>query len=110
MLRVKDGPASIKFYTEQLGMRLLKTLNFPQWKFSLYFLASITDEEMAEAWAKHKVLCLAYGGVVVVLVCAVVVVELLLLLYASAERWWVQVAYPDLQQGDELDPEQENRM
>ena len=59
MLRVKDGPASIKFYTEQLGMRLLKTLNFPQWKFSLYFLASITDEEMAEAWAKHKVPCYA---------------------------------------------------
>ena len=30
MLRVKDGQASIQFYTEHLGMSLVKTLDFPQ--------------------------------------------------------------------------------
>eukprot|EP00656_Telonema_subtile_P017760 TRINITY_DN19574_c0_g1_i1.p1 TRINITY_DN19574_c0_g1~~TRINITY_DN19574_c0_g1_i1.p1 ORF type:complete len:343 (+),score=85.82 TRINITY_DN19574_c0_g1_i1:62-1090(+) len=74
MLRVKNGPASIQFYTEQLGMKMVKTRHFPQWKFSLYFLASITDEEMAETWAKHKAM------------------------------------FPDLQQGDVLDPDAENCM
>lgn len=30
MLRVKDGNASLKFYTEHLGMKIVKILNFPQ--------------------------------------------------------------------------------
>jgi len=74
MLRVKDGPASVKFYTEQLGMRMLQTRHFPEWKFSLYFMASLTDDEMSTYWTKHKEL------------------------------------YPELQQGESLDPEQKNHM
>ncbi|CAJ1386975.1 unnamed protein product [Effrenium voratum] len=48
MLRVKDGPASVEFYTKHLGMTLLRKLDFPQWKFSLFFLASMTPAEVAE--------------------------------------------------------------
>mmetsp|Transcript_9361 Transcript_9361/g.17288 ORF Transcript_9361/g.17288 Transcript_9361/m.17288 type:complete len:404 (-) Transcript_9361:142-1353(-) len=48
MLRVKDGPASVEFYTKHLGMTLLRKRDFPQWKFSLYFLASISPSELAE--------------------------------------------------------------
>lgn len=54
MLRVKDGPASVKFYVEQLGMKLIKVLHFPQWKFSLFFLASVTDEDLAAQFEIHK--------------------------------------------------------
>mmetsp|Transcript_88622 Transcript_88622/g.177189 ORF Transcript_88622/g.177189 Transcript_88622/m.177189 type:complete len:382 (-) Transcript_88622:170-1315(-) len=38
MLRVKDPKASLKFYTEVLGMDLLWSHDFPEWKFSLYFV------------------------------------------------------------------------
>ncbi|CAE7532010.1 GLO1 [Symbiodinium sp. CCMP2592] len=48
MLRVKDGPASVEFYTKHLGMTLLRKVDFPQYKFSLYFLASLTPAELAE--------------------------------------------------------------
>lgn len=52
MLRVKNGPESVAFYRDVLGMTLLRQMDFPQWKFSLYFLASITQEELAEAYAR----------------------------------------------------------
>lgn len=38
MLRVKDPKVSLKFYSEVLGMSLLKRLDFPELKFTLYFL------------------------------------------------------------------------
>ncbi|CAI9104987.1 OLC1v1003793C1 [Oldenlandia corymbosa var. corymbosa] len=38
MFRIKDPQASLKFYSEVLGMSLLKRLDFPGMKFSLYFL------------------------------------------------------------------------
>ncbi|XP_071932812.1 lactoylglutathione lyase-like isoform X1 [Coffea arabica] len=38
MYRIKDPEASLKFYSEVLGMSLLKRLDFPDMKFSLYFL------------------------------------------------------------------------
>ncbi|VVT46760.1 uncharacterized protein SAPINGB_P001373 [Magnusiomyces paraingens] len=38
MIRVKDIKASLKFYQEVLGMKLIRTLEFPEAKFSLYFL------------------------------------------------------------------------
>lgn len=56
-----------------------------RWKFSLYFLASITDEEFEQVWELHKV-CQAI--------------------------WWIdelQTLYPDLNQG-EFDPEKENKV
>jgi lactoylglutathione lyase len=50
MLRVKDGPASVAFYTKHMGMTLVSQRDFPQWKFSLYFLVSATEEELRAAF------------------------------------------------------------
>jgi lactoylglutathione lyase len=38
MLRIKDVEKSLDFYTRVLGMKLVSTFDFEQWKFSLYFL------------------------------------------------------------------------
>ncbi len=38
MLRVKDLDASLRFYTEQLGMRLLRRHDFPAGRFTLAFV------------------------------------------------------------------------
>ncbi len=38
MLRVKDPAVSLDFYTRIFGMRVLRKLDFPEMKFSLYFL------------------------------------------------------------------------
>ncbi len=43
MLRVKDPQVSLAFYTGVMGMRLLRKLDFPEMKFSLYFLALLDD-------------------------------------------------------------------
>jgi lactoylglutathione lyase len=47
MLRVKDPAVALAFYTGVLGMRVLRKLDFPEMKFSLYFLAKL--EEGSEA-------------------------------------------------------------
>ncbi|GKB44876.1 lactoylglutathione lyase isoform X2 [Tanacetum coccineum] len=38
MFRIKDPKASLHFYSNVLGMSLLKKLDFPDMKFSLYFM------------------------------------------------------------------------
>ena len=38
MLRVKDPAVALDFYTRIFGMRVLRKLDFPEMKFSLYFL------------------------------------------------------------------------
>ncbi|KAM3392711.1 hypothetical protein ACQJBY_013719 [Aegilops geniculata] len=38
MFRVKDPKVSLDFYSRVMGMSLLKRLDFPEMKFSLYFL------------------------------------------------------------------------
>jgi lactoylglutathione lyase len=45
MLRVKDPAVSLAFYTKIMGMRLLRKLDFPEMKFSLYFLARPGEDE-----------------------------------------------------------------
>lgn len=49
MMRVKDGPATIEFYTKHLGMTLIRKMDMPQYKFTNYFLVSATPAELEEA-------------------------------------------------------------
>lgn len=44
MLRVRDPKESLKFYEEVLGMTNIRKLDFADWKFSLYFLAYVNDQ------------------------------------------------------------------
>ncbi|XP_077225900.1 lactoylglutathione lyase family protein / glyoxalase I family protein isoform X2 [Tasmannia lanceolata] len=56
MFRIKDPKVSLDFYSRVLGMTLLKRLDFPESKFSLYFMgyenpASIpTDPTQRTVW------------------------------------------------------------
>ena len=43
MLRIKDPEKSIDFYTKVLGMTILKKLDFPDFKFSLYIRITVPD-------------------------------------------------------------------
>lgn len=45
MLRVRDPKESLNFYESVLGMKLIRKLDFEEWKFSLYFLAYLGEEE-----------------------------------------------------------------
>lgn len=45
MFRIKDPAKSIPFYTDLLGFTLIDKFDFPQWKFSLYFLTTLPEGE-----------------------------------------------------------------
>jgi lactoylglutathione lyase len=45
MMRIKDPVRSLDFYTRVLGMRLLRRFDFPEMKFTLYFLGMVPEEE-----------------------------------------------------------------
>ena len=45
MLRIKDPKASLDFYTRIIGMKLYRKLDFPEMKFTLYFLGLPGDVE-----------------------------------------------------------------
>ncbi|MFM7255200.1 MAG: lactoylglutathione lyase [Betaproteobacteria bacterium] len=45
MLRIKDPAVSLDFYTRVFGMRLLRKLDFPEMKFTLYFLHRVQRGE-----------------------------------------------------------------
>ncbi|XP_043483959.1 lactoylglutathione lyase [Leptopilina heterotoma] len=46
MFRIKDPQKSLPFYTQVLGFRLLQKLDFPEMKFSLYFLGYENGEDI----------------------------------------------------------------
>lgn len=46
MYRIKDPRTSLPFYTGVLGMTLLQKLDFPESKFSLYFLGYENPEDV----------------------------------------------------------------
>lgn len=59
MLRVGDLPKSLRFYTEVLGMRLLRQMDFPDGKFTLAFVgygdeADATVIELTYNWGVDK--------------------------------------------------------
>jgi len=64
MFRIKDVKRSLEFYTGILGMRLLKQLDFPSMKFSLFFLGfedpkDIPDDEVEKIrWTFKRKACL----------------------------------------------------
>ncbi|KAL9182858.1 hypothetical protein ACHAXT_004137 [Thalassiosira profunda] len=43
MLRIKDPAKTIPFYTDIFGMTVIDTLDFPQWKFKLWFLTTLPE-------------------------------------------------------------------
>lgn len=45
MLRIKDPERSVAFYRDVLGMTLLDRFDFPDMKFSLYFMAYVAPED-----------------------------------------------------------------
>ncbi len=45
MLRVKDPAVTLDFYTRVMGMQVLRKLDFPEMKFSLYFLAKLAAKD-----------------------------------------------------------------
>ena len=52
MIRVKDLSNSIKFYRDTLGLKLIRTKDYPNERFSLYFFAA--DEGQAEIELTHN--------------------------------------------------------
>jgi lactoylglutathione lyase len=54
MLRVKDLDASLRFYTEQLGMKLLRRNDYPEGRFTLAFVGYGDESD-------HSVLELTYN-------------------------------------------------
>ncbi|KAI8377083.1 lactoylglutathione lyase [Choanephora cucurbitarum] len=61
MIRVKDPKASIHFYTEVLGMKLITKSDFPNAKFTLYFLAFV--DKVPESEEEKKKLAFSIPGV-----------------------------------------------
>ncbi|KAL0274186.1 UNVERIFIED_CONTAM: hypothetical protein PYX00_006668 [Menopon gallinae] len=46
MYRIKDPKKSLEFYTKVMGMQLLQKLDFPEMKFSLYFMGYEDPKEI----------------------------------------------------------------
>ena len=71
MLRVTDLPRSIAFYTDVLGMRLLRQQDYPDGQFTLAFLgygaeSETTVIELTYNWGVHSYeLGNAYGHIAI---------------------------------------------
>ncbi|HKO88709.1 MAG TPA: lactoylglutathione lyase [Burkholderiales bacterium] len=63
MMRVKDPAVSLDFYTRILGMRVLRKLDFPEMKFSLYFLARTDGDTVPEDSSDRTVFTFSQRGV-----------------------------------------------
>ena len=45
MIRIAEPAKTLPFYTDVLGMTHIDTLDFPQWSFSIYFVATLPEDE-----------------------------------------------------------------
>jgi lactoylglutathione lyase len=54
MLRVGDLPRSIAFYTDMLGMQLMRTTDRPEQKYTLAFMAFADDPDGPEIELTHN--------------------------------------------------------
>ena len=61
MVRVTDVEASLRFYRDALGLELVRQREYPQGRFTLYFLAAPGDPE-AEIELTHNWDPEAYSG------------------------------------------------
>jgi lactoylglutathione lyase len=43
MLRIKDPQVTLPFYEQHFGFKLVHKYDFPQWKFSLYFMTTVPE-------------------------------------------------------------------
>ena len=48
MIRIKDPVKSVELYTRIMGMKLLRKIDFPAAKFSLYFLGTFDETEVRD--------------------------------------------------------------
>lgn len=54
MLRIKDPTISIDFYTKILGMTLLDQYDFPDMKFTLYFMGYLEEDDVLPEDSKER--------------------------------------------------------
>ncbi|RXG61127.1 Lactoylglutathione lyase [Armadillidium vulgare] len=59
MFRIKDPKASLDFYTRVIGMRLLSKLDFPEMKFSIYFVGYEAAEDIPVDKTERASWCLS---------------------------------------------------
>lgn len=45
MFRIKDPERTLKFYSDVMGMTLVKRFDFPAMEFTLYFMAALSPEQ-----------------------------------------------------------------
>ena len=64
MLRVKDPKVSLDFYCKTLGMQLVHYLDFPQWKFAVYFVGYVDKTNIPTNESDRWAYCLKTPGCV----------------------------------------------
>ena len=72
MLRIKDPKISVPYYCDNYGFKQIIHYDFPQWNFSLYFLAILKEGEMegiAPGSKDAEDFLWRYQGVVLELTC-----------------------------------------
>jgi lactoylglutathione lyase len=64
MMRIKDPAVSLDFYTRIMGMRVLRKLDFPEMKFTLYFLnRALADEPVPQDTAERTAWTFSQRGI-----------------------------------------------
>ena len=62
MIRVKDPMASLKFYCDVLGFKLVMYREFPQWGFNVYFVAPVDSVTIPEGPEAQWAYCMSLPG------------------------------------------------